>query len=233
MNMTVFTICYNEEFFLPYFIAHYRERFPGCKIVVYDNESTDSTVDIARAADCEVRTYSTGGQLSDAAYLEIKNNCWKHTYGWAIVADVDELCDIATRDILYEARKGNTILRFCGYNMVNLADTLNIPSIRHGVRSESYDKMYCFNAILLRATNYGPGCHHANPVGTVRYSQRQYTCRHYKYIQPDYMVQRHAHYATRLSPDNIARGYGGHYLYTEEQIRAEFETARSQARQIF
>jgi glycosyltransferase involved in cell wall biosynthesis len=45
--MTVFTITYNEELMLPYFVNHYRSRFTNCKIVVYDNESIDKTVDIA------------------------------------------------------------------------------------------------------------------------------------------------------------------------------------------
>jgi len=36
--MTIYTITYNEELMLPYFIRHYRLRFPNCKIVVYDNE---------------------------------------------------------------------------------------------------------------------------------------------------------------------------------------------------
>lgn len=233
MHLTIYTIAYNEEYFLPFFIQHYRARFPTCRIVVYDNESTDTTADIARAAGCEVITYSTNNTLSDATYLQIKNNCWKNTFGWVLIADVDELCDISTKDLLYEARKGHTILTFEGYNMVNLTDAHANPNkIYTGIRAPSYDKAYCFNAILVKDINYGPGCHHAAPTGTVRYSTRRYHCRHFKYLHPDYMVKRHALFASRLSADNLAKGYGGHYLYTPQQIHAEFAEARQQAKRV-
>jgi len=232
MHMTVFTLTYNEELFLPHFIAHYRRLFPSCKIVVYDNESTDNTVQMAIEAGCEVISYTTGNKLSDAAYLEIKNNCWKNEYGWVIVCDVDELCEVNMPQILREARTGHTILKFQGYNMVNLQDNFDIATINVGVRAESYDKMYCFNALLVKDISYGPGCHHAAPRGTVKYSEKEYICRHYKYINPDYMVQRHATYAARLSEGNLKHGYGGHYQYPEAQIRTEFEQARSQAKHL-
>lgn len=77
MNITIYTLTYNEAYMLPHFIAHYRRNFPDCRIVVYDNESTDNTRQIAETAGCEVRINATGGKLDDMRYLEIKNNCWK------------------------------------------------------------------------------------------------------------------------------------------------------------
>ena len=61
-------------------IKWYRERFPNCLIIVYDNESTDRSVQIALENNCKVISYSTNNQLSDSKYLEIKNNCWKTDY---------------------------------------------------------------------------------------------------------------------------------------------------------
>jgi hypothetical protein len=75
--ITIYTIAYNEEIFIQFMIDHYRSRFPNCHIVVYDNESTDNTVAIAKANNCEVITYCTNNQIQDRKYLEIKNNCWK------------------------------------------------------------------------------------------------------------------------------------------------------------
>lgn len=227
--MTVFTIAYNEAFFLPYFIAHYRRCFPGCRIVVYDNQSTDDTRLIAEEAGCDVIEYDTNGKLCDTTYLQIKNNCWKNTYGWALICDVDEICDFTSNDLSREAMRGNTIIRFKGFNMVNLSDNMEVTEIGYAVRAESYDKIYAFNALLLQEINYAPGCHSAAPVGTVKYSQSTYTCRHYKYINPDYMIARHAHFASRLSDENLRRGYGGHYQYTPDQIREEFEQVRKAA----
>jgi glycosyltransferase involved in cell wall biosynthesis len=98
--VTIFTVAYNEEIMLPFFIKWYRKRFPNCRIVVYDNESTDDTVKIALENNCEVITYCTNNQLSDSKYLEIKNNCWKDaTTDWVLVCDVDEMLDINFKNL--------------------------------------------------------------------------------------------------------------------------------------
>lgn len=231
--ITVYTICYNEEFMLPYFIGWYRTMFPGCRIVVYDNESTDKTVAIAKANKCEVVSYSTDDELSDSTYLEIKNNCWKDAKtDWVIVADCDELCCIATESLRKESNAGVTIISFEGYNMVNMNNDMHLMKIDSGVRAESYDKSYCFRRTNIKEINYQMGCHKSNPVGDVTPSVGLYYCLHYKYINPDYMVKRHALFASRLSEENIRKGYGGHYLYTEKQIREEFDNARKQAIKI-
>lgn len=230
--MTIITIAYNEELMLPYFIRHYRSNFPKCRIIVYDNYSTDNTVNIALEHGCEVISYDTGGKLSDTTYLEIKNNSWKQLEGWVIVCDVDELCDIRSADLFNESKKGTSIIRFEGYNMVNLYDHLRVEDITHGVRSESYDKSYCFDADLIKEINYHAGAHSCAPVGVIKYSGSAHRCRHYKYINIDYMIERHHVFASRLSDENIKKGYGFHYLYSAEKIRNEFIMARKKSTRI-
>lgn len=227
--MTVFTITYNEELMLPYFIKHYRNRFPNCKIVVYDNESTDNTVKIALDNNCKVITYCTNNKLSDKKYLDIKNNCWKNETGWVIVADCDEFVHVNERDLQKEK---STVLKFEAYNMVNFNNDFNLENITNGVRSESYDKSYCFNTKEIKEINYGMGCHWANPVGNVVYSEIKYICCHYKYFNLNYMIERHGMFAKRLSDENINRGYGGHYLYTPKQIRKEYLQAVNNSKKI-
>ena len=230
--MTIITIAYNEELMLPYFIKHYRERFPQCEIIVYDNQSTDRTQQIALENGCHVIEYDTNGKLDDATYLHIKNETWKHLHGWVIVADVDELCDITAEDLYNEAKNGVSVVRFEGYNMVNLWDNTNIDCITNGVRAESYDKFYCFDASKICKIGYSAGAHNANPQGQVKFSEKVYRCRHYKYINIDYMVKRHSEYGKRLSANNLAKGYGYHYLYSAEKIRNEFIMARKQSKRI-
>jgi hypothetical protein len=214
---------------LPYFVAHYRKRFPNCKIVVYDNESIDKTVEIAESLGCQILTYKTDNRLNDLVYLEIKNNCWKNELNWVIIADCDELVDISENDLINEKA---TIIMFEAYNMVNLRNDLNIEGITNGVRAESYDKAYCFNASKIDEIGYGAGCHWFEPKGLVEYSENIYKAYHYKYINIDYMINRHAIFASRLSDENIRRGYGAHYMYGEQQIIEEFETARKQSIKI-
>jgi len=220
--ITIYTVCYNEELMLPYFIKHYRNMFPGCDIVVYDNESTDETANIALQNNCEVRTYKTNGKLSDSTYLEIKNNCWKDAQtDWVLIADADEHCIIDNTDL--KLNNGVSIFKFMGFNMVNHENNLKIESINKFVRAPSYDKYYLFDKSKIKEINYGPGCHKANPEGEVSFSKISYPVRHYKYINPDYMVKRHAMFASRLSDENLKKGYGAHYLYSEDQIRKEFQ----------
>lgn len=248
MNITIYTLTYNEQYMLPHFIAHYRRNFPGCRIVVYDNESTDDTRRIAEDAGCEVRTNATGGKLDDMRYLEIKNNCWKSPEKsnspwaagrgewneWAIVCDVDEFLDINYAELEQEEAIGTTIISSIGYNMVNLR-SLPFNSITHAVRAPSYDKLVCFDTRYIAEINYGAGCHNANPQGIrVQYSDATdpYRLRHYKYMGVAYMVARFAQNAARMSENNLKKGYGGHYLASESEIKAEFETVCKQAKQI-
>lgn len=216
---------------LPLFIQHYRKSFPGCRIVVYDNMSTDSSQTIAKAYGCEVIAYDTGGKLDDLTYLKIKNNCWDDAKtDWVLVADVDEWCDFTKYDLKQADLDGHTVLRFEAYNMVNMEDNLDVLSIEMGERAPSYDKMYCFNRKKIKAVNYSPGCHSASPEGIVSTTSDVFICRHYKYINIDYMVERHAIFASRLSDENKKRGYGFHYLYPKEKIYNEFQQARLNAK---
>lgn len=229
--ITIHAIAYNEAFMLPYFIAHYRAMFPSCHIVVFDNESTDNTADLARAFDCEVHTYKTGGKLSDATYLDIKNNCWKGSKtDWNMVVDVDELFHFNERDLFMVDQSGYNMVRSEGWNMVNMRDDMRVHEIDTGVRAPSYDKLYCFKK-SIGDVNYQPGAHKCYPRDPIP-SSGVYTCAHYKYINIQYMIDRHASFAARLSADNLAKGWGGHYLYPADKIRAEFNEARKNAIKI-
>jgi hypothetical protein len=43
------------------------------------------------------------------------------------------------------------------------------------------------------------------------------------------MIARHKAYGERLSDENLKKGWGGHYLYSAEQITKEFNEARKQS----
>ena len=54
--------CYNEEAAIAETVAGFRAALPGAAIYVYDNNSSDRTVEIARAAGAEVRTEKMQGK---------------------------------------------------------------------------------------------------------------------------------------------------------------------------
>lgn len=231
--ITVHVLSYNEEIFVQFMIDHYRERFPNCNIILYDNESTDNTMVIAKQNNCDVVSYSTNKQIVDSKYLEIKNNCWKNSKtDWNLVCDMDELLDINEQQLSDEQNNNVNIVKSEAYNMVNLHDNYDLKNITHGSRCEPYDKYYLFNKKHIKEINYAPGCHNANPVGNVKYSDKKYLLYHYKCINPEMMANRYAEYATRLSPENKAKGYGNHYNQTPEFIKANFNLWRQGTQKI-
>ena len=226
--ITVFTLSYNEQLQLPNLINHYRERFPGCKIVCYDNMSTDDTVSIAKNNNCDVISYDTNNQIVDSKYLEIKNNCWKNaSTDWVLVCDVDELLDINQDQLLKEEENHSTIIKSEGYNMVSMNDLDSFEDIKYGYRAEPHDKSYLFNKKFIKEINYEPGSHIAKPEGIINFSNKSYIAYHYHFIAKPLLIKRYAMFAKRLSSQNLKNKWGFHYLYTEEQIHKEYERVRS------
>lgn len=230
--ITCYGVCYNEQILLPFFIAHYRMMFPGCEIVIFDNQSTDASVTIAEQMGCKVIPFNTGNTLSDRAYLDIKNKAWRTaSTDWVLLADIDEHLYINQEQLIEEEKNNVTIIKAEGYNMCSDDDKeLYSPfDIEKGVRATSYDKFYLFNKKHIKEINYVYGCHRAQPIGQIRFSTKSYICKHYKYYNLPYMIKRHAAFAKRMSEENKVKGLGAHYLYTPEEITKEFNEARLKA----
>jgi glycosyltransferase involved in cell wall biosynthesis len=236
MQITIYTVAYNEELMLPFFIKHYRTLFPGCHIVVYDNQSTDRTVEIAKESNCEVIQYDTDNKISDRKYLEIKNNCWKDSKtDWNIVCDVDELGFLTKEQLEHESGLGTSIIKFTTWDMVNMSEDptdVSIDSLKYGERNPFYDKSIVFDKSKIFETNFGPGCHEVFPQGDVVYSLNQYNMLHYRYIGEDYVVNRYRLFYSRLSEENMELGWGIQYTEKEENIRQSFKIKKHNAIKI-
>lgn len=231
--ITIFTIAYNESVLMKFMIDHYRSKFPNCRIVVYDNMSTDGCDKIAIENGCEVIYYDTNNKISDKKYLEIKNNCWKTaTTNWVAVVDMDELIDLNKEQLLMEESLNNTLIKFEGYNMVNMEDNYDLENITYGTRCPPYDKSYVFNKKHISEINYEPGCHKCKPIGIAKYSNNIYKTYHYICIHPDLQVAKYKNYANRLSDENKKHKWGDHYNQSEEQIRETFRLARTYVEKI-
>lgn len=228
--ITIYTVAYNEELQLPYLIKHYRDRFPECEIIVYDNMSNDKTADIALNNNCNVIKFDTNNEFQDLKHIEIKNNCWKTANtDWVLTCDVDELLDINKDQLIEEEMKGSTIIKSEGYNMINMEDNLDITNIKYGVRSIYYDKPYLFNKKFIKEINYDPGCHSCNAIGKINYSDIAYKAYHYNFINLELSIKKYKHYASRLSSENKKNGWGFHYMMAQEKIIEEFMSLRKNA----
>ena len=62
LRVAVLAPCYNEATAIPLVVRDFRAALPGAAIYVYDNNSTDGTVTVARAAGAVVRTEPLQGK---------------------------------------------------------------------------------------------------------------------------------------------------------------------------
>jgi glycosyltransferase involved in cell wall biosynthesis len=235
MKITVHTVTYNEELIMQFMIDHYRSRFPNCTIVVYDNQSTDRTVEIAKANHCEMRYYNSNNQVNDQMLWDTKNTCWKTAQtDWCLVCDTDELLDINAQDLKNEEAAGVTKIKCEAWHMVNMEDTLDIRSIKHGCRNPRdtvYDKDLLFNKKFVDINYINNDCHFTNSRGKIKNS-KPYRMYHYKYVNPDVFVAKQKTSASRLSDINRKNGWGAQCLRDEGSLRLEFQQARDAAVKI-
>jgi glycosyltransferase involved in cell wall biosynthesis len=174
MKVSVHTVIRNEEEILPFYLEHYKTNFPGCVIHIYDNNSTDRSLEICQAAGCVIRYFPT---YSEELLREHKNNCWKDSDSdWIIVCDVDELIQI-TREDLYNL-VGVDVVQFKGYNMTKVSNEKSFSDIDHGFSSPPYDKCCLFRSVIP-AINYSLGAHMVNLDSVIKLSKYEFDLFHY------------------------------------------------------
>lgn len=228
--ITVYTITYNEEFLIQFMIDHYRERFPSCRIVVYDNMSSDKTVEIALVNGCEVISFDSNNQFRDRQNMYIKNSCWKDAKtSWVLVCDLDELADINQKQLEEEEKKDTSIITFETFDMINMKESLYFASMKYGVKSPVNSKSLIFNKKLIKEMNYGPGAHYCNPEGAILYSKKKYKTYHYASINKELTIQKFKVRQKRLSEENIKMGWGLYVFMSPKEIRKEYDEERKKA----
>ena len=233
--ISIFLMVYNEEIIFQFFIDHYRARFPGCNITVYDNFSTDNTVKIALQNNCTVINYDTNGKVDDDKLRNLKNNCWKNaSTDWVLVCDADELLEFNENDLNYEKSLGTTLVKSEAYNMVNMEDNYDYDSIKTGIRCSAYDKTYVFNKSQINNINYVHGAHSCSPQGNVKYSSKVYRLYHYNTIHPELTHKRHYTTRSRLSEINLKHGWGVQYTGDRslESIQASLAGSRTAVQKV-
>ena len=196
MDINVFLLCFNESALLPHVIKHYKKYLPSCKITIYDNESTDNSVEIAKSHGCSVVSWSSNNILDENKQVYLRNNIWKSIKsGWIIMADLDEfLC--VTEDELYKERNaGTTILQVTGYDMIGESKTtdlsdIDLQEIKKYVVNTYESKNLCFLRRDIKDMNYGSGSHTCNPVGHIKYSNNTYINKHMNNLGLNYLVKK-------------------------------------------
>lgn len=222
MKVNIFLLCFNEQVLLPHTIAHYKKNIPCCNITIYDNESTDDSVKIAQKLGCNVISWNSNNQIDDFKYMDIKNNCWKHSKGWIIVADMDEWLQVTEKELRQEKKKGTSILRVVGHNIIGESKKIDLSDIclfkldKYLVH-EPESKMLCFYKKYIKEMNYTIGAHNAFPVGKVIFSEKIYVNKHMLLLGEKFVVDKYVKRSKRA--DKMKKqGIANHYIDNVQEI---------------
>ena len=222
MKIEVYAICYNEEVRLPYFLRHYSQF---ADIIVYDNQSTDRSLNIMRGK-AKVISYDTNNKLRDDVFLEIKNNCWKGSKAdWVIVCDIDELVYHPLIELIL-LKSEATIFQPKLFNMFSekLPTTKGqiYEEIQYGTEDDR-PKMLVFRPDQIKEINFLPGCHEANPTGNIVLSKELITL-HYQFLSRQFTIDRYKEFSKRLSVINRENGWSFHYDFKKKEINNLYDS---------
>lgn len=232
-KINIFALCFNEALIIPHMVAHYRKYLPSCKITIYDNESTDNSVEIAKSLGCEVISWSSNNKFDDFKNLEIKNNCWKVIdNGWVIIIDMDEFLCVTEDQLLEEMRSGTTFLdieglQMIGESLVEDISDIDLQQITKYIHNEYESKRLCFYRNDIWNINYSAGCHTCNPVGKIKYSSKKYYNKHMCYLGLPFLINRYKQRFVRSKEQRELYGRSFHYKSKDDEITEIYEKSLS------
>lgn len=221
-SITIYLLSYNESFLLPQVNKWWRERFTNLQFVVYDNESTDSTAELAKELGWEVRDFHTKG-MSDLVQMGIKNKCWKDCQtDFAWISDFDELPGF-TQIELDELSEEISAVRMKGYEFIDTAYI--IQDAQFGIQTDGYSKMSLIRPSKILETNYEAGAHKANPVFKEgKLADKVLDLYHMKWFSPTHALNRALLLGNRQSEDNKKRKWSFHFALPVEEHLNYYKT---------
>jgi glycosyltransferase involved in cell wall biosynthesis len=166
MNIIVYTFLYNEQEILPYFLKHYSQYVN--KIVVYNNESTDNSIQILndwKECEIEIRDFSTNNKYDEETLIGLKNHCWKDDDSdYVIVCDMDELLYHPNLKEFIQKQPYTDYFTPTGYHMMSDEIPTDYTKqiydiIKDGTPDYQYNKNILFKRKNIIETNYTPGAH--------------------------------------------------------------------------
>jgi len=227
MKIETFTVCYNEEKMLPYFLRHYLQYG---SVTIFDNYSTDNSIAIAKKYGAIVLPLETGGKFREDILTHIRNECWKESKAdWVIVTDTDEFVYHSDLSLALSETLGTVILpRMFNmyYDRFPKTEGQIYEEVQWGVEFNS--KMSLFRPDQIREMNYDPGCHFAHPIGNFILDFRSPIINlHFKNMGQEYVNQRNAELCSRNSEENVRNGWNWHIIMKSEDIANQFELAKT------
>jgi len=228
-KIDLYTICWNEEYMLPYFFRYY-DQFVD-RYVIFDDGSTDKSLEILHLhPKVEVRKLP---RLKVDSYIlaakQVHDNCWKESIGkadWVIITAIDEF--LYTHNLgsyLKECtKKGITVIPALGYQMISeilpKEDKQLFELVTRGCPWDRMNKLSIFNPSNMKDSNQGLGRHSAKPQGQIIYPEKDELLNlHYKYLSFDATFERHSELNEKLGKVDKKNNWGKKYAWD----KLEFE----------
>ncbi len=223
-KICLFSVCYNEEVILPFYLDYYINFIKVDKIIIHDGGSTDKTHEILSAYPQVELIIEKQNDANERYITNLRNNYWKkykNDFDWFIVCDMDEfLYHPNIHEKLSEYKKsGISIPLTKGFDMISM----DFPKLENGnyitniIKTGFLDEHYFSKRIIFDPTkieeiNYGPGSHHCNPTGDVKYNNiSEFHVLHYKWLSYDYLINRSSFLKNRQSNWNLGNGACKHW----------------------
>ena len=230
MNIHIFVLCYNESVLIPHMVKHYKKYLPSCKITIYDNESSDNSVELAKSLGCHVISWASNNVQNETIQIDMRNNVWKQcSSGWIFMIDMDEFICVTENDLKKEQDSGTSVLNINGYEMIGesntlLIDDIDLQDIKKYVPNHYESKHLCFLRNEVINMNYGPGSHTCNPVGNIIYSENVYINKHMCYLGLPFIINKTVDRYKRTEQIRREKGYNTHYTSDVAEIENRYRT---------
>jgi hypothetical protein len=223
----LYALCWNDEKMLPYFFKHYNKIVD--KYFIFDNGSTDKSIELLKANKKVILgKFEVKGNSFVQEATDFYNDIWKNSYGkadWVIICNIDEFFyhPEGFKKYLKKCYKEQySIIQPIGYEMIsdlfpNDTSKQLYEQIRHGFRSTAMDKPQIFNPDKIKAINFRPGRHTADPIGVITTAQNECKLLHFKYIGMEYWLPRQNELKTGLRELDLQNKWGVQYIWEDEE----------------
>ncbi len=176
VKIWLYTICWNEEEIIPFFLAHYLPLVD--KIIVYDNESDDASVAIlSKYQKVEIRSISSDGLNDEWVKDKVRNHYWKEARekaDYVIITDMDEFFHVKGNGLkrFLTKNKQYSVFKPYGLNMISREFPQKGKKIYRQIKTGMYEDGWCkmgiFDPKRVKKMNFSLGCHTAEPEGDIR-----------------------------------------------------------------
>lgn len=243
MKLDIFTLCYNESKNIPYVVDYWKKIIDegiDLHVTVYDNHSTDNSVELLSQYDWITVKYFESDGCNDLIHQKVKDMAWRESKADLImVCDFDEI--IWSKNLKEELQKFldsdcNLLVTkwyaFCGEEEPEYDEGKYLHQlvkrgykqyINHTKGFADYGKFLVFKPV--EDIKWSVGQHilfSMKPYCKPYYTDKIvmfHICRGYS---EDYFVERTKKQGERLSETNRRYGMGVEYNWEEQKQREEY-----------